>query len=152
VRDDAGVRAIAMDRRVAVVTEAVWALADAAQLALAGRIAVANHPLERDEHGHVWTPVPDDGTVAFIGAAHSESAAAHRDAANSRAMGLLFLRLRERNPSIRSIVSGRRPASCGSRPDEYPRGDPRLRRRARDFPFNRTAAFRNAVPGRRQPI
>src|SRR5438874_8470838 len=65
VRDDAGVRAIAMDRRVAVVTEAVWALADAAQLALAGKIAVANHPLERDEPGHLWTPEPADGTVAF---------------------------------------------------------------------------------------
>src|SRR5260370_19334733 len=36
VREDASFRAIAMDRRVAVVTEAVWALADAAQLALAG--------------------------------------------------------------------------------------------------------------------
>ena len=103
VREDASFRAIAMDRRVAVVTEAVWALADVAQLALAGRIDAGNRPLERDEHGHLWTPAPEDGTVAFIAAARSDSPAARRDFANSRAMGPLFLRLRERNPSIRSV-------------------------------------------------
>ena len=103
VREDASLRAVSMDRRVAVVTEAVWALADSAQLALAGKIETENRRPERDEHGHIWTTAPEDDTVAFIAAPRSESPAAHRDFANSRAMGPLFSRLRERHPSVRSI-------------------------------------------------
>jgi signal transduction histidine kinase len=103
VREDASFRAISMDRRVAVVTEAVWALADSARLALAGKIEIPERAIERDEHGHVWTPFPEDETIAFIAASRSDSAEARRDFARSRALGPLFARLRERHPPIRSV-------------------------------------------------
>lgn len=103
MREDASFRAISMDRRVAVVTEAVWALADSARLALAGKIEIPDRAIERDEHGHVWTPAPEDETIAFIAASRSDSAEARRDFTRSRALGPLFARLRERHPSIRSV-------------------------------------------------
>ncbi len=103
LREDASFRAISMDRRVAVVTEAVWALADSARLALAGKIDVPDRRIERDAHGHVWTPAPEDETVAFITASRSDSIEARRDFTRSRALGPLFARLRERHPSIRSV-------------------------------------------------
>jgi signal transduction histidine kinase/HAMP domain-containing protein len=103
VREDASFRSVSMDRRVAIVTEAVWALADSARLALAGKIDVPGGPIERDEHGHVWTPAPEDETIAFIAASRSESPESRRDFARSRALSPLFARLRERHPSIRSV-------------------------------------------------
>jgi signal transduction histidine kinase/HAMP domain-containing protein len=103
VSEDASFRAVSMDRRVAVVTEAVWALADSARLALAGKIDVPGGAIERDEHGHLWTPAPEDETIAFITTSRSDSPEARRDFTRSRALAPLFARLRERHPSIRSV-------------------------------------------------
>lgn len=147
VRDDASFRAVSTDRRVAVVTEAVWALADAAQMALAGKIEIPARPLERDEQGHVWTPAPEDGTLAFIAADRSDSLAARRDFANSRALSPLFARLRERHPSIKSV--GLWTASGVMRLSPWTELHDAIRESGgalESFPFNRMARFPLRLP------
>src|ERR1700693_5780299 len=149
VREDASLRAISMDRRVAVVAEAVWALADSARLALSGNIEIPERAIERDEHGHVWTPAPEDGTIDLITAGRSDSAEARRDFARSRALGPLFARLRERHPSVRSV--GLWTASGVMRLTPWTDLHEAIRRSGgalESFTFNETARFpQNRPPG-----
>ncbi len=154
VRQDAGFRAIWMDRRASAVTEAVWELAGAARLALAGSIAVPYSSIERDEHGHVWTTKPQDDTVAFITASRRDRPEARRDFLRTGALAPLMSQLRERHPSLRSVSIWT--ASGVMRHSPWMDLHEAIRQSGgalETFSFNQTARFPERLPaGGDQPV
>ncbi len=149
VRQDASFRAVWMDRRAAAVTEAAWEVADAARLALAGRMTVPDRSIEKDEHGHIWTKRPQDDSVAFITASRTESPEARRDFVRTGALAPMLLQLRERHPTLRSVSLWT--ASGVLRLSPWVELHEAIRQSGgalETFEFNRTARFPESHPAR----
>ena len=108
IQQDASFRAEWMDRRAAVAEEAAWSLANALRSVLTGpatdseRSRASETAHRRDEHGHIWNPVPEEDSVAFIPAARAESPEARRDYGRTRSIAPLLKQLRERR-SFRNV-------------------------------------------------
>ncbi len=147
VRQDASFRAVRIERRTDALTEAAWELADAARLALAGKIAVPNQSIEKDEHGYVWTRKPDNGTIALITAASAENPEARRDFVRTGALAPLLSRFRERHPFLRSVSIWT--ASGVTRLSPWMEVREAIRQSGgamEAFTFNRTARFPERTP------
>ena len=101
---DASFRAEWIEKRAQVVEEAGWSLAAAASEALAGRgfsePVVVPAP---DSHGHLWTPVPENETVALISMESPDPALARADLERTRALAPLMQEIRQRRQSVRSL-------------------------------------------------
>jgi len=146
---DGSFRAEWVERRARVAEEAAWSIAAAATLALEGELSVSGGAsrLSTDPDGHVWTPIPEEESVAFVSTRSSDPAAARRDAVRTRALAPLMLELRKRRPSISSV--GIWTASGAMRQSPWLE----LHRANRDsggeferFVFNRVAQFPAARP------
>jgi signal transduction histidine kinase len=104
ISEDARYRSESIDRRTASLEEAAWSLAAAAAAALTGKVAPASLGLGLvpDEHGHLWTGIPEEDTLAFVSLASPKEAAALGDLVRTRTLAPLFRELRERRQSVKS--------------------------------------------------
>ncbi len=102
---DAIFRAEWIERRARVAEEAGWSMAAAAQLALAGRMLSvhAGSGAGADAHGHLWTSIPEEESVALVSSRSSDEAAARRDLARTRVLAPLMEEARRRRPTLRSV-------------------------------------------------
>src|SRR5262249_53390797 len=72
INQDVSYRAEWVDRRVKVVEETAWALAEEVRLALT-EPALAARPLPApDGHGHLWNRAPESDTVGFLSKARAK--------------------------------------------------------------------------------
>lgn len=104
LRQDAVFRAEWLARRAQVAQESAWSLAAAVALALAETAQDAEFAaVVPDAHGHLWTPTPEDDSVAFISAARPDALRARRDVSRTRRLAGMMRALRERRPSLRTV-------------------------------------------------
>ncbi len=117
VEQDAMFRAAWIERRAHVAEEGAWSVAAAAALALTGRMplaapeaaglsqaqAQAQAQLQPDAHGHVWTAVPEEESVAFVSTRSPDPAAGERDLVRTRALAPLLEDLRLRRATVRTV-------------------------------------------------
>jgi signal transduction histidine kinase/HAMP domain-containing protein/PAS domain-containing protein len=106
VEQDAMFRAAWIERRAQVAEEAAWSVAAAAALALTGRTpppAQSAGPPQPDSHGHVWTAVPEEESVAFVSTRSPDPAAGERDLVLTRSLAPLLEDLRQRRATIRTV-------------------------------------------------
>ncbi len=102
---DISFRAEWVERRARVAEEAAWSLSTAASLALAGDIAPLPAPsrLAADPHGHFWTEIPEEESVAFVSGRAGNLEAARQEVARTRVLAPLMSDLRGRRPAIRNV-------------------------------------------------
>ena len=103
---DAAFRAEWIERRARVAEEGAWSLAAAAALALAGDMEGRSQPsrLAADAHGHVWTEIPEEESVALVsGRSPDVAEAARRDVERTRVLAPMMAELRRRRPTIRDV-------------------------------------------------
>ncbi len=105
VEQDIAYRAEWVDRRARVAEEAAWSLSTAASRALAGDLGPAPAPsrLAPDSHGHSWTEIPEEESVAVVSGRAGNLDAARQEVARTRVLALLMADLRTRRPAIRSV-------------------------------------------------
>ena len=104
VAQDANFRAEWIQSRARAAEEAALSLAAEARQMLAGdgEPSEAGGGLAPDGHGHLWTPYPDQESVALI-LGSNRGEAARRDLARTRALAPLMADLRRRRPTIRTV-------------------------------------------------
>ena len=104
---DASFRAEWIERRAQVAEEAGWSIAAAAAAALTAPVPAAAAAAESraapDAHGHVWTPIPEGESMAFVSLRSPDPAAALADLERTRALAPLMDEVRRRRSSIRNV-------------------------------------------------
>ncbi len=144
---DAIFRAEWIERRTEVAEEAAWAIAAAAGEALQATEAPGAGSTAPDAHGHVWTAVPEEGSVAIISSRRPDEAAARGDLARTRTLAPLMAQLRRRRPSFRSV--GLWTASGVARLSpwiDFHKANQESGGELERFLFNRVARFPEAPP------
>jgi signal transduction histidine kinase/HAMP domain-containing protein len=102
LQQDVSLRAEWVQHRVEAAEEAGWSLAEMVAHALSVP-AEGNAAFAPDEHGHVWTRIPEWNTFAFIRPDSVENPAARSDYARLRSVAPLMASLRERRHDIKTV-------------------------------------------------
>jgi signal transduction histidine kinase len=102
---DVAFRAEWIERRARLAEEGAWSLAAAASQALADGMAANAGPsrLAADAHGHLWTEIPEEESVALVSERSTDAAAARRDAAMTRVLAPMMADLRRRRPTVHGV-------------------------------------------------
>ena len=155
LRQDALFRAEWLERRAQTAQEAAWSLAGAVGAALeedAGDTAEFG-AVAADDHGHLWTPAPEEDSVGFISSSRPNLMQARRDLAKTRRMAGLMKALRQRRQTIRNVsiwtVSG---VMRHSPWVDVHAGIRQSRGALEDFVFNRTARFPPRAVGTEEAV
>lgn len=145
---DAIFRAEWIERRAQVTEEAAWAMAAAAREALAGKTpAGPGSEAAPDAHGHVWTAIPEEESVAFVSSRSPDEAAARRDLVRTRVLAPLMEELRRRRPSLRSVSVWTASGAARLSPwIDLHRANAESGGELERFVFNRVARFAEAPP------
>ncbi len=146
---DAIFRAEWIERRAQVVEETGWSLAAAAREALAGRLAPAGPASTAvpDIHGHVWTAIPEEESVAFVSSRSPDEPTARRDLERTRVLAALMEEVRRRRPSLRSVSVWTASGVVRLSPwVDLHRANARSGGELERFVFNRVARFPEAPP------
>ncbi len=146
---DAIFRAEWIERRAQVAEEAAWALAASAREALSERGSPpgAESVPGPDPHGHVWTAIPQEESVALISSRSPDAAAARTDLARTRSLAPLMEELRRRRPSIRSVSLWTASGVMRMSPwIDVDRANRESGGELEHFVFNRVARFPEAPP------
>lgn len=155
LRQDALFRAEWLERRAQTAQEAAWSLAGAVGAALgedAGDTAEFG-AVAADDHGHLWTPAPEDDSVAFISSARPNLMQARRDLAKTRRMAGLMKALRERRQTIRNVSIWTASGVLRHSPwVDVHAGIRQSRGALEDFVFNRTARFPQQAVGTEEAV
>jgi signal transduction histidine kinase len=93
-----------IDRRLRLVAESAFALADPFKLAMVGPTAADPRGAAADSRDRPWLVGGASGSDAFLVAERAESAAARGDLLRTRSLLPLAARLLERRPRIRSVT------------------------------------------------
>jgi signal transduction histidine kinase len=152
VERDVHFRAEAIEREARTLEEDAWSLSGVVRMALAGALAAPANParasrLSTDAHGHVWTAVPDDGSIALVSGRSPDPGAARRDAGRLEALTPLMRDLLQRRPTIHSVSVWTASGAMRESPwFELHAGDRRSGGALTRFLFNRVARFPEARP------
>ena len=149
VEQDIGFRAEWVERRARVAEESAWALAAAAAPALAGDLAPVpdGSRLAPDAHGHVWTEIPEEESMALVSGRAVDAEAARRQAGRTRVLAPLMAELRRRRPAIRDVSIWTAEGAMRHSPWlDFHRANRESGGELERFVFNRVARFPAARP------
>ena len=149
VEQDIGFRAEWVERRARVVEEAAWSLASAAALALEGDLVPVPEAsrLAADAHGHFWTEIPEEESMAFVSGRAANPEAARREVARTRVLAPLMAELRRRRPAIHDVSIWTAEGAMRHSPWlDFHRADHESGGELERFVFNRVARFPAARP------
>jgi signal transduction histidine kinase/HAMP domain-containing protein len=146
---DATFRAEWIERRAQVAEEAGWSIAATAAKALTDPSPASAEAAERvpDAHGHVWTPIPEEESVALVSLRSPDPAAARTDLERTRVVASLMEETRRRRPSTRSISLWTASGAMRMSPwVDIQRANRESGGELERFVFNRVARFPEAPP------
>ena len=149
VEQDIGFRAEWVERRARVAEESAWALAAAAAPALAGDLAPVpdGSRLAPDAHGHVWTEIPEEESMALVSGRAMDAELARRQAGRTRVLAPLMAELRRRRPAIRDVSIWTAEGAMRHSPWlDFHRANRESGGELERFVFNRVARFPAARP------
>ena len=149
VEQDIGFRAEWVERRARVAEEAAWSLSASAALALAGDRApvVDASRLAADAHGHLWTEIPEEESMAFVSGRAENAEAARRQVGLTRVLAPLMAELRRRRPAIRDVSIWTADGAVRHSPWlDFHRANRESGGELERFVFNRVARFPAARP------
>ncbi len=146
---DATFRGEWIERRARAAEEAGWGLAAAAREALVGGIssAGASGAPGPDVHGHVWTAIPEEESMAFVSSRSPDAELARRDLERTRPLAPLMEELRRRRPTVRSVSLWTASGVVRMSPwVDFHRANQKSGGELERFVFNRVARFPEAPP------
>ena len=149
VEQDIGFRAEWVERRARVAEESAWSLATAAGLALGGDLAPAPGAsrLAPDAHGHVWTQIPEEESMAFVSGRAANPEAARLEVARTRVLAPLMAELRRRRPVIHDVSIWTSTGTMRHSPWlDFHRANHESGGELERFVFNKLARFPDAAP------
>ncbi len=149
VEQDIGFRAEWVGRRAHEVEESAWSLASAAALALGGDLAAVPEVsrLAADAHGHFWTEIPEEESMAFVSSRAASPEAARQEVARTRVLAPLMAELRRRHPAIHDVSIWTAAGAMRHSPWlDFHRADRESGGELERFVFNRVARFPAARP------